>query len=109
MPHSISSSFAVECCDIIIASFVHLVVWFNSCCCPLRLLKLHCYQLNFYLNKHIGDLHITVVVYSMRTGLLPTINTMMVLGLVSIPGMMTGQILGGNAPEQAARYQVYYI
>ncbi len=42
----------------------------------------------------------------MRTGLLPTINTMMVLGLVSIPGMMTGQILAGNQPEQAARYQV---
>jgi len=28
-------------------------------------------------------------------GMLPTINTMMVLGLVSLPGMMTGQILAG--------------
>ena len=27
-------------------------------------------------------------------------------GVVSIPGMMTGQILGGTVPEQAARYQM---
>ena len=28
------------------------------------------------------------------------------LGIVSIPGMMTGQILGGTLPEQAASYQI---
>eukprot|EP00611_Tribonema_gayanum_P026088 TRINITY_DN6118_c0_g1_i3.p1 TRINITY_DN6118_c0_g1~~TRINITY_DN6118_c0_g1_i3.p1 ORF type:complete len:341 (-),score=107.19 TRINITY_DN6118_c0_g1_i3:1099-2121(-) len=47
-----------------------------------------------------------LVISSMRTGLTPTLNNMRVLGLVSIPGMMTGQILGGNPPEQAARYQM---
>jgi len=39
-------------------------------------------------------------------GMLPTINTMMVLGLVSLPGMMTGQILAGANPIDAVRYQI---
>jgi len=41
-----------------------------------------------------------------RRGMIPTINAMMVVGLVSLPGMMTGQILAGNPPLQAVRYQV---
>jgi len=30
----------------------------------------------------------------------------MVVGLVSLPGMMTGQILAGADPQQAVRYQI---
>lgn len=41
-----------------------------------------------------------------RIGAMPTINSMMVIGLISIPGMMTGQILGGSNVQQAARYQM---
>jgi putative ABC transport system permease protein len=40
------------------------------------------------------------------TAMTPILNQMSVVGVVSIPGMMTGQILGGQAPLQAARYQV---
>ncbi|MBU1897720.1 ABC transporter permease, partial [Myxococcota bacterium] len=36
-----------------------------------------------------------VAVEAIRVGMIPIINTMSVVGLVSIPGMMTGQILGG--------------
>jgi len=43
---------------------------------------------------------------AVRTGLIPTLNTMMVLGIVSIPGMMTGQLLAGVDPIQAAMYQM---
>jgi putative ABC transport system permease protein len=43
---------------------------------------------------------------SVRTGMIPTINTMMVVGLVSLPGMMTGQLIAGQDPAQAARYQI---
>ncbi len=43
---------------------------------------------------------------SLRTGMIPTINAMMVMGLVSLPGMITGQILAGAAPADAARYQI---
>lgn len=39
-------------------------------------------------------------------GMTPTINNLMVVGLVSLPGMMTGQILGGADPLQAVRYQI---
>ncbi|KAK9810214.1 hypothetical protein WJX72_006730 [[Myrmecia] bisecta] len=36
----------------------------------------------------------------------PILNQMNVVGIVSIPGMMTGQILAGSDPSQAARYQM---
>jgi putative ABC transport system permease protein len=43
---------------------------------------------------------------AVRTGMIPTLNTMMVVGLVSLPGMMTGQLLAGVAPTQAVAYQI---
>jgi len=47
-----------------------------------------------------------VVQRASRMALTPLLNTMNVVGIVSIPGMMTGQILGGSDPATAARYQV---
>lgn len=41
-----------------------------------------------------------------RQALMPTINAMNVMGLVTIPGQMTGQVLGGASPMRAARYQI---
>ena len=41
--------------------------------------------------------------------MIPTINSMMVMGLVSLPGMMTGQILQGGAPTAAVRYQIVIL
>ena len=38
--------------------------------------------------------------------MIPTINTMMVVGLVSLPGMMTGQLLAGTDPIEAVKYQI---
>ncbi len=43
---------------------------------------------------------------AVRTGLIPTINAMMVVGIVSLPGMMTGQILAGASPVEAVKYQI---
>ena len=43
---------------------------------------------------------------AVRTATTPVLNSMSVVGLVSIPGMMTGQILGGTTPMQAALYQM---
>ena len=43
---------------------------------------------------------------ALRSALMPIINSMSATGIVSLPGMMTGQILGGVAPEQAVRYQI---
>ena len=41
--------------------------------------------------------------------MIPTINSMMVMGLVSLPGMMTGQILEGALPSAAVRYQIVIL
>ncbi len=46
------------------------------------------------------------VTNAVRTGMVPIINSMMVVGLVSLPGMMTGQILAGAQPMAAVRYQI---
>ena len=43
---------------------------------------------------------------ALRTGLLPIINSMAAAGIVSLPGMMTGQILSGADPVEAAKYQL---
>lgn len=41
-----------------------------------------------------------------RAGLIPILNAMSVVGLVSLPGMMTGQILAGAEPITAVSYQI---
>lgn len=43
---------------------------------------------------------------AVAAGMTPTINSLMVVGLVSLPGMMTGQILAGADPREAIRYQI---
>ncbi|MEL6439379.1 MAG: iron export ABC transporter permease subunit FetB [Cyanobacteria bacterium J06621_8] len=46
---------------------------------------------------------------AIRTGLIPTLNNLVVMGLVSLPGMFTGQVLGGNNPRDAASYQILIL
>jgi len=43
---------------------------------------------------------------AMRTGMIPIINSMAAAGVVSLPGMMTGQILAGSPPLIAVKYQI---
>jgi len=43
---------------------------------------------------------------AVRTGMTPIINSMMVVGLVSLPGMMTGQLLENADPSEAVKYQI---
>jgi len=43
---------------------------------------------------------------SINAGLIPTINALMVLGIVKLPGMMTGQIIGGVDPVESVKYQL---
>lgn len=43
---------------------------------------------------------------SVRSGLIPIINSMSAAGLVFLPGMMTGQILSGIDPVEAVKYQL---
>lgn len=43
---------------------------------------------------------------AVRTGMIPVTNVMAAAGIVSLPGMMTGQILAGSPPMQAVAYQI---
>lgn len=43
---------------------------------------------------------------AVRVGLIPTVNAMAAAGVVSLPGMMTGQILAGTPPLEAVKYQI---
>jgi len=48
----------------------------------------------------------TIRARATRSGMTPTIQLMTIMGVVSIPGMMTGQIMGGTPPMLAAKYQI---
>jgi putative ABC transport system permease protein len=41
--------------------------------------------------------------------MMPTVNLLMVVGLVSLPGMMTGQVIAGSSPLTAVRYQIAVV
>jgi len=43
---------------------------------------------------------------AIETALLPTLNTMLGMGIISLPGMMTGQIISGTMPMTAILYQI---
>lgn len=43
---------------------------------------------------------------AIRTGMMPMINSMSIVGIVSFPGMMTGQLLAGADPKDAVMYQI---
>lgn len=47
-----------------------------------------------------------IVNKSIETSLLPTLNSMLGMGIISLPGMMTGQILSGTLPTVAIKYQI---
>jgi putative ABC transport system permease protein len=48
----------------------------------------------------------TVLRNAFGAALIPTINSMAAMGIVTLPGMMTGQILSGTEPTVAVRYQL---
>lgn len=46
---------------------------------------------------------------SLRLSFNPTIANTAVIGLISLPGMMTGQLLGGSSPDVAIKYQIMLV
>jgi len=46
---------------------------------------------------------------ALRAAMIPTVNVMMTVGVVQLPGMMTGQILAGSSPLLAIRYQIVVV
>lgn len=58
------------------------------------------------LGSDILPSSINIIRHSIKTGMLPTIDSAKTLGIVSLPGMMTGLILAGAAPMEAIKYQI---
>ena len=46
---------------------------------------------------------------AIRTGMIPILNAMAAAGVISLPGMMTGQILSGTPPIEAVKYQILIL
>lgn len=63
-------------------------------------------QTKLALGADILPSSIEIVRDSIKTGMIPTIDSMRTLGTVSLPGMMTGLILAGTSPLQAIRFQI---
>jgi putative ABC transport system permease protein len=46
---------------------------------------------------------------ALHSGLIPIVNQMSAAGIITLPGMMTGQILAGLPPFEAAKYQIFIL
>lgn len=58
------------------------------------------------LGVHPKEILTPIANNALETALLPTLNNMVGMGIVSLPGMMTGQILSGTLPTTAILYQI---
>lgn len=58
------------------------------------------------LGQSRGEAILDIRRESMRNGMIPILNSMAAAGIVSLPGMMTGQILAGSPPVEAVKYQI---
>ena len=60
----------------------------------------------FESEAQAGAEHLTARGAALEAALIPQVNSLLAVGLVSLPGMMTGQILSGVDPLVAVRYQI---
>jgi len=60
----------------------------------------------FYAELAAGSTEIQARSAAVNATMIPTVNSLFAVGLVSLPGMMTGQILSGVSPLIAVRYQI---
>ncbi len=58
------------------------------------------------LGAEILPSSIDIIRDAMKTGMIPTIDSAKTLGIVSLPGMMTGLILAGTSPIEAIKFQI---
>ena len=60
----------------------------------------------FHAERGRGEDYLSARRLAMEAAMMPPVNALLAVGLVSLPGMMTGQILSGVEPLTAARYQI---
>jgi putative ABC transport system permease protein len=64
------------------------------------------YQLSLAQGARLGEAIRPFYRRALESALSPTVASMATIGLVALPGMMTGVMLGGAEPIQAVRYQI---
>ena len=60
----------------------------------------------FHVERERGEEYLSARNTAVEAAMIPQVNALLAVGLVSLPGMMTGQILSGIEPLTAARYQI---
>lgn len=60
----------------------------------------------FFAELSRGEAYINARNIAFKASMIPNVNALFAVGIVSLPGMMTGQILAGVSPFIAARYQI---
>lgn len=63
-------------------------------------------EIKLSLGADILPASVNIIRESIKTSMLPTIDSAKTLGIVSLPGMMTGLILAGTSPIEAIKYQI---
>lgn len=65
-------------------------------------------KINTLINLGVDpkDILLPIANNALETALIPTLNSMMGMGIIFLPGMMTGQILSGTLPTTAIMYQI---
>jgi len=60
----------------------------------------------FFAELNRGENYLAARNIAFKASMIPNVNALLAVGIVSLPGMMTGQILAGVSPFIAARYQI---
>jgi len=66
-------------------------------------------ELRLALGANSQEAVMPIIRSSLQSALTPTVNSLAATGIVHMPGMMTGQVLSGQSPSQAAAYQVLIL
>lgn len=66
----------------------------------------HVIEARLMLGQHWSEAISSMRTQAIRSGMIPIINAMAAAGVVSLPGMMTGQIIAGAPPVEAVKYQI---
>lgn len=63
-------------------------------------------EIKLCLGAKPKEASLSIIHETIRTAMLPTVDSMKTLGIVQLPGMMTGLILAGLSPTAAIKYQI---
>ncbi len=66
-------------------------------------------QTKLSLGANIYEASKSLIKDAIKTGMMPTIDSAKTMGIVALPGMMTGLILAGVSPLDAIKYQIMVV